>query len=126
MSNTFGTDILIQADDPLKAATFYVEELGFEITDKTSNPVSLHGKNINLFIERGPALGPVLEVTVKSVPSAKENLKKRGCEIIKDEPEFPRCYVKDPNGLIYNLRRMTELVIAPPHLIEGWRIKIQR
>jgi hypothetical protein len=103
MSNTFGTDILIQADDPVKAASFYVEELGFEITDKASNLVSLHGKNINLFIERGPALGPVLEVTVKSVQSAKENLKKRGCEIIKDEPEFPRCYVKDPNGLIYNL-----------------------
>jgi hypothetical protein len=45
----------------------------------------------------------VLEVTVESVQKAKENLKKKGCEIIKDEPEFPRCYVKDPNGLIYNL-----------------------
>ena len=87
----------------MKAASFYVEELGFEITDKTSNLVSLHGKNINLFIERGPALGPVLEVTVKSVQKAKANLKKKGCEIIKDEPAFPRCYVKDPNGLIYNL-----------------------
>jgi hypothetical protein len=57
--------------------------------------VSLPGKNINLFIERGPALGPVFEVTVKSVPEAKVNLKKKGCEIIKDEPELPRCYVKD-------------------------------
>jgi hypothetical protein len=45
----------------------------------------------------------VLEVTVESVQKTKENLKKKGCEIIKDEPEFPRCYVKDPNGLIYNL-----------------------
>jgi len=23
--------------------------------------------------------------------------------IVKDEPEFPRCYVKDRFGLIYNL-----------------------
>jgi hypothetical protein len=23
--------------------------------------------------------------------------------VIKDEPDFPRCYIKDPNGLIYNL-----------------------
>ena len=61
--------------------------------------VSLHGTNINLFIERGPTLGPVLEVTIESVQKAKENLKK----IIKDELEFPWCYVKDPNGLIYNL-----------------------
>jgi hypothetical protein len=103
MSNTFGTDILIQAEDPMKAARFYVKELGFEITDKMSNLVSLHGKNINLFIERGPALGPVLEVTVRSVQEAKANLRKKGCEVIKDEPAFPRCYFKDPNGLIYNL-----------------------
>jgi predicted enzyme related to lactoylglutathione lyase len=103
MSNTFGRDILIQAEDPMEAASFYVKELGFEITSKTSNMISFHGTNINLFIERGPTLGPVLEVSVEGIQKAKENLIKKGCEIIKDEPEFPRCYVKDPNGLIYNL-----------------------
>ena len=56
MANAFGTDILIQAEDPMKAADFYVQELGFEITDKKPNMVSLHGKNINFFIERGPLL----------------------------------------------------------------------
>ena len=70
---------------------------------RNRNLVSFHGENINLFIERGPALGPVLEVTVKSVEKAKANLKKKGCRVIKDEPDFPRCYVQDPNGLIYNL-----------------------
>jgi beta-lactam-binding protein with PASTA domain len=103
MANTFGADILIQAKDPMKAANFYVKELGFEITERVSNMISLHGKNINLFIEQGPGLGPVLEVTVKSVKEAKANLKKKGCRIVKDEPDFPRCYVKDPHGLIYNL-----------------------
>ena len=103
MSNTLGTDILIQAQDPMKAASFYVKELGFEITDETSNMVSLHGKNTSLFVERGPALGRVLEVTVKSIEKAKANLKNKGCKIIKDEPDCPRCYVKDPYGLIYNL-----------------------
>jgi hypothetical protein len=99
MSNTFGTDILIQAEDPMMAVRFYVNELCFEITDRTLNLVSLHGKNINLFIERGPALGPVLEVTVKSATEAKANLKKKGCQVMKYEPDFPRCYIKDPNGL---------------------------
>jgi predicted enzyme related to lactoylglutathione lyase len=103
MANTFGKDILIQAEDPAKAASFYVQALGFEITQKASNLISLHGKNINLFIERGIALGPVLEITVKSVKETKAILKKKGCKIIKDEPDFPRCYVKDPNGLTYNL-----------------------
>ncbi len=103
MANTFGTDILIQSPDPKKAANFYVQELKFTITGETANMLSLHGKNINLFIERGPALGPVFEVTVKNVKRAKANLKKKGCRIVKDEPDFPRCYVKDRNGLIYNL-----------------------
>jgi len=105
MANTFGTDILIQAADPKQAALFYVNNLGFEITDETPNMISVHGDRINLFIERGPQLGPVLEVTVDNVDDAKRSLVKAGCEIVKDEPQFPRCYVKDPYGLIYNLTK---------------------
>lgn len=103
MANRFSTDILIQAADPSTAARFYVEHLGFEITDHNPKMMGLHGKHINLFIEPGPPLGPVLEVTVDDVERAKARLVKNGCEIVKDEPEFPRCYVKDPYGLIYNL-----------------------
>jgi predicted enzyme related to lactoylglutathione lyase len=103
VANKFGTDILIQAQDPKSAALFYVQQLGFEITDDNPNMIGLHGDNINLFIEPGPALGPVLEVTVASVEEAKLRLVKNGCKIVKDEPDFPRCYVQDPFGLIYNL-----------------------
>ena len=104
MANSFGKDILIQAPDPQGAALFYVDNLGFEITEESTNMVSLHGEHINLFIERGPALGPVFEVTVANVAETKLRLVKNGCEIVKDDPDFPRCYVKDPFGLIYNLK----------------------
>ena len=105
MANKFGTDILMQAPDPKLAASFYVEQLGFEITDEQPDMIGLHGEHINLFIERGPALGPVLEMTVGNVEEAKARLVKNGCAIVKDEPDFPRCYIKDPYGLIYNLTR---------------------
>jgi len=105
MANKFGTDILIQAPDPKAAAAFYVEQLGFEITDNNPGMIGLHGKHINLFIEPGPALGPVLEVTVDDVEEVSRRLVKNGCEIVKDEPDYPRTYVKDPYGLIYNLTR---------------------
>lgn len=104
MANSFGTDILIQAQDLKKTALFYIKQLGFEITGEKPDLISLHGKHINLFIERGPSLGPVLEVTVESVEKAKLRLVGNGCEIIKDEPDFPRCYIRDPYGLIYNLK----------------------
>jgi len=105
MANRFGTDIPIQAQDPKEAALFYVNQLGFAVTDEGPNMISLHGPHINLFIEQGPALGPVLEVTVDSVEEAKSRLVKNGCQIVKDEPDFPRSYVKDPYGLIYNLTK---------------------
>jgi len=67
--------------------------------------LGLHGPKINLFIEPGPTLGPVLEVHVGDVESAKQKLLEAGCTIIKDEPQFPRCYIRDPFGLIYNLTK---------------------
>ena len=103
MANTFGTDILIQAPNPEKAASFYVEQLGFTVTDDNPRMIALHGKSINLFIEPGPPLGPVLEVTVANVAEARRRLLENGCEVVKDEPEFPRTYIKDPYGLIYNI-----------------------
>jgi len=48
-------------------------------------------------------LGPVLEVTVRNVDEAKRRLVESGCEVVKDEPEFPRTYIRDPFGLIYNI-----------------------
>jgi catechol 2,3-dioxygenase-like lactoylglutathione lyase family enzyme len=105
MANRFGTDILIQAPDPDAAAAFYVRELGFAITDRTATLVSVGGPHINLYIEKGEALGPVLEVTVDDVAAAKARLVAAGGRIIKDEPDFPRTYVQDPFGLIYNLRQ---------------------
>ena len=105
MTNKFGTDILIQAPDPKAAAKFYVEQLGFSIDDTNPGMIGLHGENINLFIEPGPALGPVLELTVDDVEEAKRRLVEHGCEIVKDEPYFPRTYVKDTYGLIYNLTK---------------------
>jgi hypothetical protein len=103
MANKFGKDILLQAEDPLMAAAFYVEQLGFVITNNNPQMIELSGPNINLYIEPGPALGPVLEVTVKDVADATKRLVEQGCTVVKDEPEFPRVYLKDPYGLIYNL-----------------------
>jgi hypothetical protein len=57
MANSFGTDILIQAQDPKKTALFYVKHLGFEITDEKPNLISLRGERISLFIERARRWG---------------------------------------------------------------------
>jgi catechol 2,3-dioxygenase-like lactoylglutathione lyase family enzyme len=103
MANAFGTDIIIQSEDPEAAARFYVEQLGFKITGRTATHIDIRGPHINFFIERGPKLGPVFELQVGDVAAAKSRLLKQGCKVIRDEPDFPRCYMQDPHGLIYNL-----------------------
>jgi len=108
VANSFGTDILIQAPDPKAAAAFYVRELGFTVTDEAPHLISLHGERVNLFIEQGPTLGPVLEVFVRDVAASKAGLVRSGCTVIKDEPECPRCHVQDPFGLVYNLSEARE------------------
>ena len=42
----------------------------------------------------------LIEATLEA---ARLRLVQRGCVVVKDEPEFPRCYARDPFGLIYNL-----------------------
>lgn len=103
MANSFGKDILLQTPDPKRAAEFYVEQLGFEVSDETEKTICLHGPRVNLFLEKGPALGPVLAATVDSVNAARARLVKNGCTVIKDDPAYPRCYLRDPFGLIYNI-----------------------
>lgn len=104
MANSFNKDILIQSPDPEAAAAFYVEQLGFTIT--AGEPMlELASEHINLYIEQGAPLGPVFEVTVTDVDEATHRLVAHGCTVVKDEPHFPRRYVQDPNGLIYNLTR---------------------
>ena len=108
MANSFGTDILIQSPNPRKAAEFYVELLGFTITSEAPM-FELKGASVNFYIDEGPAIGPVLEVFVPSVEIAKRCLVAHGCALVRDEPAVPRCYVRDPFGMTYNLAKRPEV-----------------
>ena len=88
MGNHFGTDVLIQAEDPASAARFYVEGLGFQITDAGADLISLEGQSINLYIERGPPLGPVLEVFVESVAETRRRLVEQGWVLAASPPRL--------------------------------------
>jgi hypothetical protein len=40
----------------------------------------------------------VFEETVANVDEATERLVAQGCAVVKDEPNFPRRYIRDPYG----------------------------
>jgi catechol 2,3-dioxygenase-like lactoylglutathione lyase family enzyme len=55
------------------------------------------------YVEKGPAFGPVFEFYVADLEAAKTKLLAAGCRIEQEDPSVPRCYVRDPYGLIFNL-----------------------
>ena len=103
MANKFGTDILIQAEDPKKAAEFYVNALGFEITDpnpKDDRP----SRKAHQFIHRARA------APRPRARSYRQEREGRPCQLgekrlpgNQGRASFPEMLMKDPYGLIYNL-----------------------
>jgi len=58
-----------------------------------------------LFVERGPAHGPVFDFLVSDLQAAKAALLAAGCAVIEEDPALPRCYIRDPYGLTFNIEQ---------------------
>jgi hypothetical protein len=56
-----------------------------------------------LFLDPAPALGPVLEIATDDFAGLRQRLLAAGCTIEVEDPSVPRCYLRDPFGLIFNL-----------------------
>ena len=96
-------DILIQTPDLDVAAAFYERMLGLAVFHRDDNLVGLEAGSFRLFLDRGASYGPVLEFYVPDLAAAKQRLVAAGCAIENDDPSVPRCYVRDPFGLVFNI-----------------------
>jgi catechol 2,3-dioxygenase-like lactoylglutathione lyase family enzyme len=96
-------DILVQTPSIEDAAAFYEKQLGLTVFHRDNELIGLESGAFRLFLDRGPAYGPVLEFYVPDLALAKRNLVAAGCVIENDDPSVPRCYVRDPYGLVFNV-----------------------
>jgi len=96
-------DILLQTPHLQQAAAFYRNQLGMRVFLNTPDLVGLDAGGFNLFLDCAPSLGPVLEFLVDDFPAARRRLLDEGCTLIVEDPTIPRCYLRDPFGLIFNL-----------------------
>ncbi len=104
MSNAKSTsDILLQVESLKAAIEFYRTKLGFHLFMDTPAMAGLETGAFRLFLEPRPPLGPVLEFLVENLQEQKHALIGAGCQIFEDDPSIPRCYVRDPFGLIFDL-----------------------
>ena len=98
-------DIIIQTDRPDDAKKFYLETLGLTLFDDTPAMRGIETGAFRLFIEPGPLPGPVLEFQVDDVQATKSRLLAAGCTLQQEDPALPRCYIRDPFGLLFNLHQ---------------------
>jgi catechol 2,3-dioxygenase-like lactoylglutathione lyase family enzyme len=94
---------LIQCDALDDAVRFYETVLGLRVTHKDACMVGLETGSFCLYVEKGPSYGPVFEFLVDDLAAAKKTLTAAGCRVEADDPALPRCYVRDPFGLLFNV-----------------------
>jgi len=97
------SEMILQVADLAAASEFYQRHLGLQVFLQQPNLIGLDAGAFQLYLEPGPPLGPVFEFFVPDLPQAKAEFLAAGCEIIDDNPAMPRCYVRDPFGVVFNL-----------------------
>ena len=104
---TSSRDVLIQTDAMDAAVSFYERILGFRVFQRTDQMVGLETGAFRLFLDKGTPYGPVFELYVQDLEAAKSQLMIEGCRIEVEDPHTPRCYMRDPYGLIFNVAEQT-------------------
>ena len=110
MSNTFkaSRDIIVRTENWSEALKFYGSVLGLPITDQSETIVGFETGAFCLYVERGKEHGPVFEFLVSDIQEAKRQLVAAGCTVIEENPEIPRCYIKDPYGMVFNVEQSSD------------------
>jgi len=96
-------DVVIRTSESSRARTFYSQILGFTVVDESETLFRVDTGAIRLFIESGPSHGPVFDFLVADVQAMKAKLLAAGCALIEEDRSVPRCYMRDPFGLVFNL-----------------------
>jgi len=98
-------DVIIRTKDWSSALRFYGETLGFAESSRTDRIVGFETGSFRLYVERGPNHGPVFDFLVEDVVATRDALIKEGCTLIEEDPQLPRCYLRDPFGVTFNVGR---------------------
>jgi catechol 2,3-dioxygenase-like lactoylglutathione lyase family enzyme len=96
-------DVILRTANWVQARQFYETVLGFKVTNETDAMLRVETGAIRLFVEKGEPHGPVFDFLVHDVQAAKNDLLAAGCVLVEEDPSIPRCYLRDPFGLVFNV-----------------------
>jgi predicted enzyme related to lactoylglutathione lyase len=98
-------DVIIRTKKWAEATKFYKSVFGLKVTHKSKTMLGFETGEFCLYVEKGEKHGPVFEFLVLDVEAAKKRLLAAGCTLVEEIPEQPRCYLRDPYGVVFNVRK---------------------
>jgi predicted enzyme related to lactoylglutathione lyase len=98
-------DVIIRNEAWEQATAFYERVLGLPVTYRSESMAGFETGSFCLYVEKGSAHGPVFEFLVPDVETAKQKLVAAGCVVVEENASVPRCYIRDPYGVVFNLGR---------------------
>jgi len=101
-------DVILRTEKWSEAIAFYGSVLGLPIAHQDATIVGFETGSFRLYVEKGKEHGPVFEFLVLNVEAAKRQLLEAGCTIVEEDPSVPRCYIRDPYGLVFNIGQATQ------------------
>jgi len=97
-------NMAIRTANPKEAFEFYTKVLGFRHRPENRTHVDLDADPLNLFVIQDDEIrGPVMELIVDDLETARTELVKQGCTVLRWRGKGEDCYIKDPFGVIFNL-----------------------
>jgi catechol 2,3-dioxygenase-like lactoylglutathione lyase family enzyme len=96
-------EVIIRTDAWDEATHFYTSILGLPITYRSKAMLGFETGAFCLYVEKGAKHGPVFEFLVPDVDAAKVRLTAAGCTVEEEDPSLPRCYIRDPYGVVFNI-----------------------
>jgi hypothetical protein len=95
--------VCLQTPDLENAINHFEKTMRLTVVNRTEDMVDLSGSEINLHIEKGPELGPILEIIVPNLVAAKEDLVSQGWSIVIWEGRDGRCRIRNPAGVLFHV-----------------------
>jgi hypothetical protein len=95
--------VLLQTMEVHKAEEHF-RSLGMVVVNEGQDRVEMFDGDVQLVIERGEDLGPIMELLVPDLEMAREDLETQGWTVLTWEGKGGRCRMANPMGALFNIK----------------------
>ncbi len=96
-------DVVLRTERWAEAVAFYRTALRLPVILEEDGFIGFDTGAFKLYVERGPAHGPIFEFLVPDLAAAQARLLAAGCTVFEDDPSVPHLYMRDPFGFTFNI-----------------------